>query len=190
MMPDYTFDWSEVWIVGNGPSGARLLPIVPTGASVLCINDAVFHVGRLNKHNVAFFTLDKDWVRSHKDFLAVARIEKHIALPLETWPDCAGIPGMKYYGWSHEEGLSDDPKVIATGQNSGYGAINLCYLQGTKVIHLIGYDMDPAHNHDYQFWAPFFRHSLPQLAARGMRVWNHNPASHVDAFPFVKEMAA
>jgi hypothetical protein len=183
-MSDYTFSWSEVYIVGNGPSAARLLPMVPAGANVLCLNDAVFHVGRLNRHNVAFFTLDKDWVRAHKDFLAVARIEKHVALPLETWPDCAGIPGVRYYGWSHMEGLSDDPDVIATGQNSGYGALGICWHKGTKVIHLIGYDMDPAADPSYKFWAPFFAHALPQLDARGVKVWNHNGASYVTAFPF------
>ncbi len=184
MMSDYTFDWSEVWIVGNGPSAARTLPTIPDGASVLCLNDAVFHVGRLNRHRVAFFTLDNNWVRAHRDFLAVARIEKHVALPLETWPDCGNIPGVEYYGWSHIDGLSEDPKVIATGQNSGYGALNLAYLKGARLIRLAGYDMDPAHNQDYRFWAPFFTHALPQLEARGVKVLNHNRYSHVAAFPF------
>jgi hypothetical protein len=186
-MSDYTFSWSEVYIVGNGPSAARLLPMVPAGANVLCLNDAVFHVGRLNRHNVAFFTLDKDWVRAHKDFLAVARIEKHVALPLETWPDCAGIPGVRYYGWSHMEGLSDDPDVIATGQNSGYGALGICWHKGTKVVHLIGYDMDDEYMRNY--WAPFFAHALPQLEAKGVKVINHNRDSKVTAFPFADGFA-
>ncbi len=187
MMSDYTFDWSEVWIVGNGPSAARILPTIPDGASVLCLNDAVFHVGRLNRHRVAFFTLDNNWVRAHRDFLAVARIEKHVALPLETWPDCGNIPGVEYYGWSHMQGLSEDPGVIATGQNSGYGAIGLCYHKGARSIHLAGYDMDPAANSEYKYWAPFFAHALPQLEARGVRVMNHNRYSHVAAFPFAEE---
>lgn len=190
--------------MGNGPSAARLLPTIPEGASVLCLNDAVFHA-RWSTHDdaraeggvlqfvpgrpisIAVFTLDKDWVRVHKAFLASFHGERHVALPLKTWPDCGGIPGVRYYGWSHAEGLSDDPEVIATGQNSGYGAINLCYLMGAKVIHLVGYDMDPARNPNYRYWAAFFAHALPQLEARGVRVINHNRESHVMAFPFAEE---
>lgn len=183
-MTDYTFDWREVWIIGNGPSAPRLLPTIPDGACVLCLNDAVFHVGRLNRHRVAFFSLDKDWVRLHKDFLSVARIEKHIALPLSTWPDCANIPGVKYYEWSHTEGLSDDPYIIATGQNSGFGALNLCYLKESRIIHLIGYDMNEPYMAAH--WAPFFSHALPQLEARGVKVINHNRDSRVVAFPFAE----
>ena len=170
--------------MGNGPSRGRLLPDIPPGASVLCINDAVMHMPR-GRYCVAVFSLDKDWVRSQKDFLAAFHGEKHIALPLMTWPDCAGIPGVRYYGWSHVEGLSDDPAVIATGQNSGYGAVGLCYTKGTRVIHLIGYDMDT----DYmrRFWAPFFAHALPQLEAKCIKVINHNRASCVTAFPFAEE---
>lgn len=182
-MPDCTFDWSEVWIAGGGPSAARTLPNVPDGASVLALNDAVFHVASLRRFRVAFFTLDKDWTRKHKDWLATFLGEKHVALPLVTFPDCANIPGVRYYGWSHAEELSDDPDVIATGQNSGYGAINLCYLMGAKTIHLMGYDMDPEHDRNYKYWAPFFRHALPQIAAKHIKVWNHNPGSFVDAFP-------
>jgi len=187
-MTDYTFDWREVWICGGGPSAARLLPSVPDGASVLAINDAVFHIRRLGRFGVAFFTLDKDWVRANRGWLARFPGERHVALPLDTWPDCGGIPGVTYHGWSHAEGLSDDPAVVATGQNSGYGAINLCALKGSKVIHLIGYDMDT----DYmrRYWAPFFAHALPQLDAAGVSVWNHNRDSQVKAFPFWEGNAA
>ena len=190
-MADYTFDWREVYIIGNGPSRDRLLPDIPAGASVLAINDAVFRVRSLpcdpvwpvkaNGYRVAVFSLDKDWVRRSKAFLASFHGERHVALPLETWPDCAGIPGVRYYGWSHAEGLSDDPAVIATGQNSGYGALGLAYSKGAKVIHLIGYDMDTPYMK--QFWAPFFHHALPQLNAKGIKVINHNPDSAIDAFP-------
>ena len=185
-MPDYTFDWCNVWIVGNGPSSASILPHIPEGASVLCLNDALYRVLNLDKaHRVAVFSLDRHWVYRNKNILASFCGEKHIALPLGTFPECADIPGVEYYGWSHIEGLSDDPHVIATGQNSGYGAINLCYLKGAKSIHLVGYDMDPAHDKNFKYWAPFFRHALPQLRARGIVVLNHNPDSFVDAFPKV-----
>ena len=186
-MTDYTFDWHEVWITGNGPSSSRVT--IPDGASVLAINDSVFRTLAANRYRVAFFTLDKDWVRKHTGWLSWFPGEKHVALPLTTWPDCDGIAGVTYHGWSHVEGLSDDPGVIATGQNSGYGAINLCYLNGTKLIHLVGYDMDPIHNPNYRFWAPFFAHALPQLEAAGVKVLNHNPNSFVKAFPFADGFA-
>ena len=192
-MPDYTFQWGEVWIVGNGPSASRLLPAIPNGASVLAINDAVFRIRHEEKsdwymdravhRNIALFSLDRYWVKRNREFLTSFHGEKHIALPPLYRTECVDVAGVHYYGWSHAESLSDNPDVIATGQNSGYGAIGLCYLQGTKVIHLIGYDMDTEYMRTY--WAPFFRHALPQLARKGIQVWNHNSSSYIDAFPFV-----
>jgi len=185
MITDYTFDWQEVWVVGNGPSASRVT--IPDGACVLAINDALLRYMMSSAHRTAFFTLDKDWVRRNRLLLSMFKGEKHVALPLKTWPDCADISGVTYYAWSHAEALSDDPQVIATGQNSGYGALNLAYLKGARIVHLVGYDMDPAHNPNYKFWAPFFSHALPQLEARGVKVINHNPDSFVHAFPFARQ---
>ena len=166
---------------------------------MLAINDAVFNARWSKCDDVVFtdgdfrfvkgrplviavFSLDRNWVKRNRDFLASFHGERHVALPPLYRAECGDVPGVHYYGWSHADALSDDPDVIATGQNSGYGAIGLCYLQGTKVIHLIGYDMDTEYMKTY--WAPFFHHALPQLKAKGVKVWNHNPDSHVTTFPF------
>lgn len=176
--------WSEVWIVAGGPSAKAFDLQSLAGKQVLAVNDPIFWPA-LMKRSTAVLSLDNNWVRQHRYFLEVFEGERYIALPQETWPDCAGIPGAKYLQWGHDGGLSEDPGVIHTGGNSGYGAIGLAYLKGAKEIHLVGYDMDPADGEKYEHWAPQFRSMLPQLETRGVRVLNHNPRSFVDAFPRV-----
>ena len=95
------------------------------------------------------------------------------------------LPGVKYSLWGYGKGLSNDPEHIKTGCNSGYAALNLAYLKGSQEIHLIGYDMNPADNDQYQFWAPLFLDTVEQFKVRGTKVLNHNPSSSIDAFPRV-----
>jgi hypothetical protein len=111
--------------------------------------------------------------------------EKYLAVPLETWPECGGVPGAVYLRRSHEAGLSNDPGALCTGGNSGYAAINLAYLKGAETIHLVGYDMDPKMDDKYRQWIPRFRTMLPQLRRKDVTVLNHNKNSFIDAFPFV-----
>lgn len=47
---------------------------------------------------------------------------------------------LNYTPGEHKPGLGKDKK-IHFGSNSGYQAVNLCYLWGAKEIMLIGYDM-------------------------------------------------
>ncbi len=42
--------------------------------------------------------------------------------------------------------------------------------------------MAPEDNTQFVFWAPMFRQMIPQLEAKGVRVYNHNPFSYIDAF--------
>jgi hypothetical protein len=170
--------WHEVWIIGGGKSVQDFELNSLQDKRVIVINNAI----DLYPNATAVFSLDANWVRKHKEFLKNLDCEKYIALPLETFPDCAGIDGVEYYKWSYQQRLSDDPEVLCTGCNSGYSVINLCYLKGSRVIHLLGYDMQFADNDQFQFWAPRFRDMLPQLELKGIKVFNHSKYSTIDAF--------
>lgn len=175
--------WDEVWIVASGPSVRQFDLSRLRFKQVLAVNDALFQVPPSQQLAVA--TIDPDWTRRHRDFLAAHQGEKYCAVPLETWPDCYGIPGMTYLQQSHCDGLSDDPQFLCTGGNSGYAALNVAYLKRAKTIHLVGFDMDPSQDDKFRQWAPRFDTMLPQLRRRGVVVTNHNPRSFVDAFPRV-----
>lgn len=180
--------WEEVWIVAGGRSARRFDLDRLSGKTVLAVNDAVDILPGAIRPAAAVFSLDNRWIRRRRDFLSRFPGEKFLAVPLETWPDCAGIPGAVYLGWSHQNGLSENPGIIATGGNSGYGAVNVAYLKHAQVIHLVGYDMHPQDNEQFLHWAPRFRAMLPQFKQRGISVINHNPDSSIDAFPTVFSM--
>lgn len=171
----------EVWVVASGPSASKFDLGRLRGKRVIAVNDACFMVSSASSLAVAAFSLDNDWVRGHRDFLTASRWLKYVALPLETWPDCAGIPGVTYLRWGYEAGVSDDPAVVNTGGNSGYGALNLAWLMGARYIHLVGYDMDGAEE-KYRQWVPRFAAAAAQLRVRGVTVVNHNPRSAITVF--------
>jgi hypothetical protein len=175
-----------VFVVGGGPSAGSLDLARLRGKRILAINDMSHRLLLLGvSTSVAAISLDNNWVRRNRDFLAAFPGEKFVALPLETWPECGGIEGVTYLKWGYGVGLSEDPAVINTGGNSGYGAINLAYLKGARRIFLIGFDMDPLSNPLHPQWARRFRTTVPQLAARGVEVWNLNPRTSIDAFPTI-----
>lgn len=133
----------------------------------------------------AVFSLDPDWVRADRKLLETCEGERYVAVALDTHPDLANIPGVTYLQQRHEPGLSDDPRYVHTGGNSGYAAINLAYLKHAKRIHLVGYDMvgrNGVERDKFRDWAPRFDSMLPQLKAAGITVINHNPDSAITAF--------
>jgi hypothetical protein len=182
--------WTEVWIVGGGPSALAFDPDRLRGKRVLTVNDSVFrfcysYAVALNPSMPAFFTLDKNWIRRHRDFLNKYTGEKYLAVPLETWPDCAGISGARYLQWAHGDGLNEDPHFINTGGHSGYGAFNVAFLKRSSEIHLVGFDLDPAQKSQYVYWARNYDTMIPQLKAAAVKVFNHNRESYITAFPRV-----
>jgi len=170
-------------VVANGPSVHNFDLFSLHGKTVLAVNEASFLLEALGLATVVF-SLDNRWIHRRRDFLERFVGEKYLAVPLETWPECGGISGAIYLQWSYEKGLSDDPGIVCTGGNSGYGAINVAYLKHAKTIYLVGFDMDPSGKEEFEQWIPRFRTMLPQLEAHRVRVLNLNPNSHVDAFPF------
>ncbi len=169
------------WIIGGGPSRERFdLSRIQPGETVLAVNDAI----KFYPEASAIFSLDNRWIKKNKSFLRNATIPVYLAIPLETWPECF-VDGAHLYQWVHQDGLSDNPLGLCVGGNSGYAAINLAYLKGAKEIHLVGFDLDPADEEQYIYWARAFNTMVPQLNAKGITVLNHNPDSFITAFPKV-----
>lgn len=99
----------------------------------------------------------------------------------------------------HADGLSFDPKVLHTGGNSGYQAINLAVLLGAKKILLLGYDMskpngrshwhgdhpegmnNPEDGH-FKRWKEAFATILPDLEKAGVEVVNCTDGSELNCF--------
>lgn len=176
--------WRETWIVAGGPSARRFDPSALDNKNVLAVNDAIHRLisSRSLTPAVAVFSADHRWVRRNRVFLESFGGEKYFSIALDTWPDCMGISGATYLHRGYGGGLSEDPRALEVGGNSGYAAINLAYLRGAQSIHLVGFDMLPADGEKFQHWAPRFRTMIPQLTARGVQVLNHNPDSAIDAF--------
>jgi hypothetical protein len=178
--------WSEVWIVARGPSARTFDFDRLAGKTVISVNGAYRrHISILQARRLASvtqFSGDPNWLRDHAREFEAPPGEKYVAIPLDTNPDLADIRGVTYLRREHFQGLSDDQRSVALGGNSGYGAINLAYLKRATEIHLVGFDMDPADGEKFQQWAPRFKTMRAQLEHHGVRVVNHNPLSHIDAF--------
>jgi len=174
--------WNEVWIVGNGPSSKSFDLEAWRPGRLLLLNEAAKRVKLPNMEKHAVFSVDGPWVERNSLFLSRFGGEAYVAVPLDTFPDAADIPGVQYLRRIPKDGLTADPEAVHCNTNTGYAAINLAVNKGATLIHLIGYDMDPKDNDQYQFWAPAFRTMKNFLKDRNVRVMNHNPDSFIDAF--------
>lgn len=177
--------WDSVWIIGGGKSRERFDTGSLHGKRVIAINAAISFYPKAD----VVFSIDANWIYRNRNFLEKFSGEKYVALPADSIPaTIAAIPGVVYYRWSHQDPLSEDPGILSVGCNSGHAAINLAYLKGSREIHLIGYDMDPRDLEAYIYWASMFNRMIPQLNAKGVKVYNHNPDSFVTAFEKVSEV--
>jgi len=102
--------------------------------------------------------------------------------------------GNDGFSWSLKDGLS-------TGNNSGYGALNLAVCLGANPIYLLGYDMkgkngkqswwhkgypEPQGENVYKSFISRFEKIAPELKKRGIKVINLNPYSKLKCFEFDK----
>jgi len=95
------------------------------------------------------------------------------------------------------EGLSLNPAILNTGDNSGYQAINFAVLAGASRILLLGYDMQkgpageehwhadhPNHSRSpYQKFRVHFNGMIEPLKAAGVEVVNCSPRTALTCFP-------
>lgn len=94
------------------------------------------------------------------------------------------------------DGFSLDPAIIHYGENSGFQAINLALLLGSRYIVLIGFDMGgkghffgdhPSsllNQDNYAKWVPNFAKAA-ELLPEGIRIVNATPGSRLDCFPMM-----
>ena len=95
-----------------------------------------------------------------------------------------------------EDGLARDPRGLASGGNTGHGAVNLAFHFGASPIVLVGYDMRRArggwshwnrHNHSAAWrycdvFRPRFKQIAVDLAAAGVTVLNATEGSALEWF--------
>lgn len=185
-------DWAgrSVILIGGGPSLRGFdFDRLRGRAIVVAINDAI----RAAPWADVAFTIDRQWLARRRDELVRFSGEKIAAMPLGQ----PAVQGVKFVQRRRGGGLSDDPAVVHTGDNSGFAALGMALMRGAGNIALLGYDMDrPGHWHDgyewssqygpqnYPAWAAGF--SSLAVAARelGARVLNCNPDSAIRCFPF------
>lgn len=107
--------------------------------------------------------------------------------------------GMHWVEGVDDVGLSQSPKRIFTGGNSGFQAINLAFLWGAVRIILLGYDMHRGHDgrrhwhHDHPRelgnlgdlvqWRARFVPMAASLQRLGVQVINASRSTALDAFP-------
>lgn len=102
-------------------------------------------------------------------------------------------PGMCHIKSRKSPGLSVDPKLIHSGGNSGYQALNLVYHFGASRILLMGYDMRGGHWHGnhpsplkkgspYHDWVGRFDQMASDLSDRGVEVINCSLDSALECF--------
>lgn len=99
---------------------------------------------------------------------------------------------------NHGHGISLDPGALVTGRNSGYQALNLAVLAGSRRIILLGYDGRPAADgrrhwfgehpkaspiEVYEEMRKTFAAGEAPIAAAGVVVYNCSPGSGLDNFP-------
>lgn len=107
---------------------------------------------------------------------------------------------------NHGDGISLDPRALATGRNSGFQAINLAILAGAKQILLLGFDGKRGPNGETHFFGdhpritpvdPFYEAMRKAFSAAerpikeaGVSIVNCSPGSALDSFPKMSLEAA
>lgn len=123
---------------------------------------------------------------------------------IKTWVDAGNLqygPGIFYIRRVNKLGSSlygfpaSLNSGIFSGNNSGYGALQLAILLGARPIYLLGYDMKGTNFHSgypsrpnpkaIPSFAVGFNLLAPEAARRGVEIFNCNPDSALRCFPFV-----
>lgn len=225
-LPDSRFsevlpEWAgeTVVLLGAGPSltmeQIRIAQAANTGGKARCIavNDTYLVAAWADVHYAA----DAHWHRWHTEGVAKPVLGLSADQVREMW---AAFPGQKctiensgatvaddavhmLKNRDHPDrgfGLSTDSRVLVTGRNSGFQALNLAVLAGAKRIILLGFDGQPAANGASHFSGghsrptppaayPLYRQAMSAaenaLVALGVEVLNCSPGSAIDSFPKV-----
>lgn len=204
----------SVVIIGGGPSltSAQVdqvaVAIICGGVKCITVNDAYLLAPWADVHYAA----DQRWHRWHTE--GVERDGLSAPVVSQRWADltsqkCSIENGMNTVddetvhilknadGNSHGYGLSLDRQSLVTGRNSGFQALNLAVLSGTKRIILLGFDGQPGpdgRSHwfgdhpqpqpasTYMYFRAAMAAAAPILEAMDVQVLNASPGTAIDAF--------
>lgn len=177
------------WIcIGSGPSLTPADVDLCRSSHVIAINNAV----DLAPWAEVCFGADYQWWQA-RDGLPEFKQAKVSMYPFgEQFPDVFRFKQGQIGGFDHR------PGYLATGNNSGFSAINFAVkdLRATEVL-LLGYDMQPT-NGSHHFHAPhnegdphpsyarciaMFDTLVSPLTAMGVTVYNCSVSSAITAFP-------
>lgn len=182
-----------VALIGGGPSLKGLdLEVLRDRAVVLAINDAVLHAPWAE----ACLTIDVVWLRRRRAVLEEFKGERIAAVPDDFPRD--GWPVDTWLKRRRLAGLSSEPGVIHTGENSGFAALGLAITRGAARVALLGYDMRPQGGHfhagyewrtrygvrHYRTWVRYFPSLADEARRRKVDVVNCNPNSAIKCFRF------
>lgn len=195
-----------VYVVGRGPSlepYVRRLRYLDQVGYVVAVNTWAY----VERPDLVV-SLDHDWVDRHAAEVPSAPCPVLVAMP-DDHPRPV-VENLTYLRRVHRAPgrtrLSDDPRAVTNGLNSGFVGLNVAWLKGAGrgglPVYLLGFDFVPGDrgqtHHDnrgemtipastrrmYPRWAKILEEVKPQLDAAGVRVFNCSPTSLLAAYPY------
>jgi hypothetical protein len=193
------WDNKTVYIIGGGPSLKGFDFSKLTGLTI-GVNDSAFKA-----KTQVLFSLDKVWMHKRVKEIRQFEGEKYLAVAPGYSPQKHfDVPGAVYLNRRRGPGMSSDPRDIWSS-NSGFGALNLCFLKKARTIVMMGLDMcvddTSSHWHGgydwqrkpnnsiYSGWISDFDVAAKQFANTGTRVYNAingSKKSLITSFPTVE----
>jgi hypothetical protein len=186
--------WNDrpVLVVGTGPSmkGFDFSRLRGLGY-ILAVKESVWDIPFAD----ACFGLDMGWMARKRSALRELTIPLYLSVPKEFREPV--IDNAIYLMRTRDrEIFHTNPKMIESGGNSGFGAVNLAFLKKARMIVLFGYDYQGDHycndrythlgaGHNARYlprWGRHFDRVKQQLARAGVSVLNASTRSTVDAF--------
>lgn len=184
--------------IGGGPSLTQAdVDCVREKARVIAVNDAY----RMAPWADVLYAFDWQWWQHHEGVPDFRGLKYSIREDIELRPEW----GVTQLTLGDEYGLSDDPRVLTHGKNSGYQAVNLAVHLGGSRIVLLGYDMQKStdgRRHwfgehpkaltsavacgasmPFEYWRTCFQSLVKPLAQRGIEVVNCSRRTALTCFP-------
>lgn len=189
------WDGKTVYIIGGGPSLKGYDLSVLKSQLTIGVNDCAFHCG-----TDVLFSLDRTWMNQRYRLINEFKGDKYLAVSSD-FLRLQDIREARYLYRSRKNGVNTPPNTV-NGLNSGYGALNLAFINGAKTIYLLGFDMgfkEKMENHwhagypwcrtqsqrRYDAWALEFNQAEIDLSKNGIMVYNCSEDSRINCFPKV-----
>lgn len=173
-------------IIASGPSLTKEDVELTRGQNVIAINDNY----RLAPWANILYACDPQWWKWHEDKKDLLEFKGEKWTQTQSWTEddkkhFIAKHHLNFIESKNDIGISQDPKIIYTGSNSGYQAINLAYHFGAKQIILLGYDMQATGGKRHWFgdhpnkvvsgwhkWIPFYQQMAADAERLGLEIIN------------------